>query len=282
MKIILNLVAISMPFFSFTSELVPVIDASSEACGLPKNWRNTKQKIEEINLDGFADLQISGSAQFHEKSFESMVSELADFSLIILDMREETHFFVNGLSVSWTDGPLNGGNKGMSLKQIIEDERLRMKSLVEEGIINTKPPLQAERMQTEKELVESLGHRYIRLPITDRSRPSDAIVDRCITIIQSMQTDEWIHVHCKAGKGRTTTFMTLYDMIKNSQQVSFEDILARQKGIGGSDFYALKNSEAEELKKERLDFLEQFYLYCQEVPGFEISWSEWVSKAPVQ
>jgi hypothetical protein len=39
----------------------------------------------------------------------------------------------------------------------------------------------------------------------------------------------WAHFHCEAGLGRTTTFMVLYDMLRNANRVSLEDIVQRQK-----------------------------------------------------
>ena len=36
------------------------------------------------------------------------------------------------------------------------------------------------------------------------------------------------HFHCKEGIGRTTTFMIMYDIMKNYKEVSLNDIIKRQ------------------------------------------------------
>ena len=128
--------------------------------------------------------------------------------------------------------------------------------------------------------MESLGVTYIRLPVSDHQRPSDEIVDQFLAFVLGMPKEYWFHFHCKAGRGRTTTFMVLYDIIKNGREVSLEEILARQEKMGGCD---LTDTEKERganerifFARERLKMVEDFYLYCLDVPDFSISWSEWV------
>lgn len=45
--------------------------------------------------------------------------------------------------------------------------------------------------------------------------------------------DTWFHFHCGGGKGRTGTFMMLYDRMKNPE-VSDKDIMYRHAQMGAS------------------------------------------------
>ena len=81
------------------------------------------------------------------------------------------------------------------------------------------------------------------------------MVNYFIDIIKSHSEDTWFHFHCKAGVGRTTTFMIMYDIIKNGNNVSLNDIIGRQVLLSGIsqrdavDFYV----------GNRYDFLSNFY-----------------------
>jgi hypothetical protein len=133
-------------------------------------------------------------------------------------------------------------------------------------------------VKTERAVVEGFGCQYIRLPVTDLNRPSNDMVDQFIDYVITLPEDNWVHFHCKAGKGRTTTFMTLLDIMRNGQYVEFQDILARQKLIGGSDLSSIEKPDLEKSRaaNERFEFVKDFYLYRLQVPDFSISWSDWV------
>jgi len=57
----------------------------------------------------------------------------------------------------------------------------------------------------------------------------------------------------------TTTFMIMYDMIKNYKEVSSDDIIKRQLALANFDVDAVKSFE----NKERMDFLSEFYNYLK-------------------
>lgn len=271
-----------------TVEVYPIFDSQEHK--LPYNFRSVIQRsCVNVNFKGLDQLKISGSAQFSENTFYAMLQTLAvpPNQLTIIDLREESHGFINGMAVSWTDGN-NFANKNKTKMEIIADEIGRLNESLQEQDIHVidhlgKPnKITIDRTQTEQELVESFGLTYIRLPITDHKHPSDEIIDEFIAIIHKLSSDDWIHVHCRAGKGRTTTLISMYDMMKNAHQVSLEDILGRQWLIGGVDLTHIqkKNSERSQNAIEKLDFLKAFYRYCQEVADFQMSWSEWIALKP--
>ena len=138
---------------------------------------------------------------------------------------------------------------------------------------------------TEAELAQARGIHYIRIPSTDHLKPPAEEVDQFVELISTQflnkeKADYWIHMHCSAGRGRTTTFLAMYDMMRNAVNVSFDDILARQAMIGGKDLtepFAIGDWRYEH-HFERLQFLINFYNYCLENPNFEQSWSSWIKK----
>ena len=90
-----------------------------------------------------------------------------------------------------------------------------------------------------------------------------------------MPKDSWLHFHCKEGIGRTTTFMIMYDIMKNYNNATLDEIIYRQLVLFG---LTEKNFNSF-LSKERLDFFTKFYQYVQEEnTDFKTSWSQWLNK----
>ena len=267
--------------------LFPRYDESGE---LPRNFRIVHYANvgkSSSSFRGIKLLRASGSGQFSKQNFKKMLNQLSiDLDqLIVIDLRQESHGFINGKAVSWTDGVNNYGNLFKSRREIEKDEvqRLMLAKKSKTIIINPlKRPVKekVKEITTEREVVEGYGIRYIRLPVIDHNRPDNDAVDQFIELVKNLPSDKWLHFHCKAGKGRTTIFLALYDIIKNCQTTSLEDILKRQHFIGGCDFFKIKATEVERKRAgiSRIQFIHKFYTYCQQVPDFHISWTEWIEQ----
>lgn len=266
-------------FLDFTPEfqIYPVYDTHENK--LPVHFRS-------------GELRASGSGQFSEQNFSPMMESLAvpREKIIVIDLRQESHGFINGKPVSWTDGKYNYGNLFKSKREVEADEfqRLVSASRAKRLIIDRKGKsanVIVKSIKTEKEVVENQGCCYLRLPVTDRNRPSNEVVDQFIEFIRKVPEDHWMHFHCKMGKGRTTTFLTLFDIIKNGKEADFQTIIARQKKIGGVDLSTFQRPDFEKARasRARFDFIQSFYHYRREVPDFSIKWSEWTErKSPHQ
>lgn len=266
-------------------ELYPILDGIYNE--LPKKFRTMQDPIPDtnVNLEGFRDLRASGSGQYYEQGIKLILERIPTAkNIFFIDLREESHIFINGNPVSWVDGPINRANVGKTLQQIENDERQRILDTSEKGVIEVLnknkdhvATYRIDSIQTERELIHLLGYQYYRLPVTNHVRPSDAIVDQFVNIILTLPEDAWLHFHCRAGSGRTTTFLVMYDMILNAKKVSFDDIIKRQNLIGGKNLMKTDPLSYKHLSDlERMEFIKKFYEYCKEVPDFAISWSHFI------
>lgn len=261
-----------------TTSINPIIDSSNTE-QLPKNFRMCNSYIKDDaveDLSGLSDLNISGSGQFSENSLDMIKNKIGSNSIIIVDLKQEDHGFINGTPISWVNKK-NTSNKGLTKEQILDNENNKLSGIEnnkEISIQNQK--LIPTKVQNENELVENKGMSYIRIPVTDKEKPSDDMVDYFVQFVQSLPQNTWVHFHCEEGLGRTTTFMTMYDIMKNAKKVNLEDIMNRQVLIGGQDLLDDKINTSTNAE-ERAEFIKKFYEYSLENNNnFKITWSQWL------
>lgn len=251
---------------------------------LPRNFRTMAQPSDKSAMEGLEKLPLSASGQFCSKELKRLLKELPKKKILVLDLRQESHGFLNGEPVSWY-AEKNWANKHLTDAEIEKDQRRKLRALTEQDFTTTYEKrsdkalvIPVTSVCDEKTLVESLGAHYKRFFVTDHVRPTDATVDQFVALIRTLPKDHWIHLHCKAGKGRTTTFLAMADMIHNSKKFSCDQILKRQHSLGGSALMKSpgRSSWKHSLHKERLAMLKNFYQYCKEVPDFSVKWSDWL------
>lgn len=246
---------------------------------IPKNFRKSSDPIgnKNLNLIGLSSLNISGSAQFSEFTLPLIIDKLdTPFPKTVIDLRQESHGFINGLPVSWSNSK-NNANMGLTREEVLSTEANALASIklnspisfynIPDGTIIPK------KVQSEEELVKSNSLSYIRIPVTDGKIPTDNMVDYFVEMVKNQPKNTWLHFHCKAGMGRTTTFMIMYDMMKNYNKASADDIIKRQLELANFDEDHIKSF----YKNERIDFLQNFYKYCKETgDSFTVKWSNWI------
>jgi hypothetical protein len=134
---------------------------------------------------------------------------------------------------------------------------------------------------TEASVAHKAGFNYWRLTATDHIWPDATIVDQFISLYRNLPTNAWLHFHCEAGKGRTTTFMALYDMMRNPH-VPLYDILKRQEALGGISLMATGNEKGWKApySKQRSDMLALFHQYVTETTytNYATPWSTWLNR----
>ncbi len=291
------------PFFRFDSGLTawqePLKNVRFLTQGAYTLTPLDPERAEQFGIDpdampdtkGMDTLNISGSAEFSEGHFRELAQrlrELADGKEIwIVDCRIEGHALLNGISVSWY-GDRNWAYKGMTLAEAEVDERERFGALpgtsvtvyeVSDNVRGASQEIQVGTVMFEKELAESEGFHYLRLPCQDHSWPDEEAVDQFIAFMHTVDPDQvWLHFHCHAGKSRTAIFMAITDMMKNPD-VSFEDIVLRH-AMTGSNYlpYADPESDIADVYAKRAERIRQVYDYLHEPGAVDtVPWTEWIA-----
>lgn len=248
----------------------------SKTTDLPRNFRiaapDQVKGDQSINTTGFAELKESGSAVFAADSIPAMQAKINHMPTTDVDLRQETHLYVNGIPVTWF-GDNDDANLGLTHDQVLADQAAKKAELTRSPAINfedigkksvtpTGPVHDPKKVQTEEEVVNAAGWGYFRLTVPDHIKPQTEEVDRFVAFVRDLPSNTWLHFHCRAGVGRTTTFMAMYDMMRNAKSVSLDDILKRQVAVGGKDLTA-DDTDADENKADRAKFLQQFYDYSK-------------------
>lgn len=201
--------------------------------------------------EGLDDLSISGSSQFSRKQLEEIMKRTSG-QIYIVDLREESHGYLNGDAVSWYQGT-NTINEDCSLTEIMAREQALIEKLrtlkttvVHEiqkkvnhlisQVIAISMPVRSG--MSEAHLADLKNVTYVRFPVADHNAPTPEVLEQFISFYKSLPPQAHLVFHCRAGKGRTTFFMAVCDILNNGHQISFQDILQRQYLLGGRDILA--------------------------------------------
>ena len=246
-------------------------------------WQNTPKGTEPTR-QGMDSLHASASAQPSVAALSTLYDKIHELEpnakIFMIDLRQETHGFANSLPVSLYIKH-NEINAGKTTAEVMKAEREQLKNL--RGVQTTFEPLgNADKkrlkpitiisrvVQTEKNLSEEAGFEYKRFAAADMQFPAPEVVDDFIIFVANLPQNSWLHFHCHAGHGRTTTFLVMYDIMKNPE-LSLEDICERQYLLGGT------NSK---MARDRAKKIRLFYEFVQGTRAEKIGlqWSEWIEK----
>lgn len=289
-----------IPLLQAEEEPLLILNMANEEI-LPRSFRTCRTPFRLLRLstpsrEGLDTLNMSGSAQFSQLSWQAVLKAINHPGPVFdIDLRQETHGFLNGAAVSLYS-KWDWGNKGKSDVEIRREEDAWLAKLQKQKEVAVK--LVEEKKEniitktakiifnvlaalSEQQVVEKTNSSYVRIYVLDHTAPLPEQVDKFMQTVLSLPKNAWVHFHCSAGKGRTTTFMTLYDMMQNAKKVSFEDIAARQQLIGGADLF--KEISPNHWKRlhavERQLFLKRFYEYAKSnTDGYKTSWSSFVKQ----
>ena len=207
----------------------------------------------------------SGSHQLNADQLKEKLSEVIALhgtaDLYLVDLREETHGFLDTQAASWyADNDF--ANVGQSKEWIQADEAARFAALKGQTTqvftikwdkadnrqqqrmmpVSYQPVAvtasSTEQLLFDKRKIGGCTIHYVRIPVTDHCAPSAAALDalRRQVPVSADPKKAWAHFHCHGGDGRTTTFMSLYDMLcwKQSKDPAFPpltEFACRQYGL---------------------------------------------------
>ena len=281
-----------------TDTLTLIFDSTREQ-GLPSHYRTVAgpwalPTTTPPSRQGLDALRASGSEQPTLSELRTTVRNLAP-KVTVVDLRQESHALLCEHPVSWY-GPRNWANDGKSLEAVERDEAARIHCLDARGTaavsrVYAKDPqgrlsevlveqIACERARSEQDILEELGLGAFRVAVRDHSRPSDADVDRFIRFVRELPPDAWLHFHCHAGEGRTTTFLLLYDMLHNAAALGLEELAARQHLLGGVDvLHTAHPGWKGALCAERAAFLDRFHRYAATRDFRRELWTHYLASA---
>jgi len=231
-------------------------------------------------------------------------------TVTVVDLRQESHGFANGIPFSWyrcknliNFGKTRSGamfsetealenlqhNIDNGLFPTISLHEIRVKLL---GSIYSAEELilqEPVKIESEEQVCTSLGVNYARFPVVDHHNPDEIVADAFVRFVTTLfvpdskdseesssnspKKQQWLHFHCKGGRGRSTSFISMFSMllhylrIDNDLKVmTVEDFIGTQHTIGGSDLFKPPRCKNKQWKmaafKNRERFLRYFYEYC--------------------
>lgn len=256
-----------------------------DAHELPLNWRSTAKADGKTN-PGLSTLLASGSGQFSRDQLYAVRGVLRGRRVVVVDLRQEPHTFLNGAALSWGPPEIVGTNRSAAQAEDTEGAWTRrlasgkfaIAAFFAPGIFADRPSwepialkLDIREAVIEARLVLEAHWAYLRIAMPDAVEPREEDLDRFVGFIRDLEQEPpWMYFHCDTGGNRTTLFLTLYDMMRNYFRASRPKIIARQRQLGGIDLLAGPARAA------RQDFLARFYSYCWQCgPVFQRNWSSW-------
>lgn len=238
---------------------------------------------------GLDQLRASASGAYTAEFLSFLKESVPTKDILIVDLRGEKHGFLDGRPISWY-APSNFAPEHINLTHsdlmstLAVGQQTTVTRIVSKhkGVIeqHNKETVTPKSLMTEEQLAHSHGMRYINLVVKDHHIPDDEIVDAFIDLCQNRSDETWVHMHCRAGKGRATTFMVMLDIINNAHHLSLKDIVHRQYLLGKRDLFDLgpAGTAKHKMLAKRAAFLKKFYAYAKDVKGLgSKSWSEWKS-----
>ncbi len=227
---------------------------------------------------GLEILRISGSRRPTQGGLKKNLGSMG-MPVYSFDLQQEDHYYINGSPARWY-GYDSAAEAGVNMAII--GTRHYIRRLIHTGkLVHTK-----EDMQTEKEITEALGFKYIGILQTRHRIPKAEQVDQYMDTINSIPQPSWIHFHCNGGRSRTSLAMVMYDIMKNGREVSVEDIVKRQHLLGSEDLFDTRvwatSTYTKEMLENRAEFIKAFYRYVNDPEGYGVTkWSEWSAKHKV-
>jgi|GEM_PF-1214932 len=259
--------------------------------GPPDDWRSSEQASPKRKGNaGLDTLRASGSAQFSLQQSYGLQKLLLGRNVVIVDLCQEPHTFLDGAAISWGPSDLVGTNR--SADTVMAAERawthhadaakfITVAEYAPYRYIDTKTwqpiglQLDVREAETEDRLAAAAGWGYFRIAAPDNVLPRDADLDRFVAFVHELQDNEWLHFHCDTGGYRTTMYLTLYDMMRSYSLASRDQIIARERLLSSYDLLAGS------AKRPVGDFLARFFNYCWQCgPHFGRSWSSWSRANP--
>lgn len=233
-------------------------------------------------------LAVSGSGQPTLEGMRPLAARLRAVAgnrrIYIIDLRQESHGYLltaagQAYAVSWHTA-MNAANRGRDAAAVQQDEQQRLAAAVSTEV--TASPMgrfdlasgmrpvtfRAAAYETEAQAAAAAGLIPVRIAATDMRWPEPSAIDAFLAAYDALPPDAWLHFHCQAGMGRTTTFLVLTELLRHPE-LPLSDALSHQLAAGGADL---------RLRPEIMTGLWLFAQYARERRAGAPRWSEWLAR----
>ena len=264
---------------------LPLLAAPAAEAAIPAEaaWRlDGDRSAPPIHFRRDESLRIAGGGQPSKTTLAHLHEQLSlsiDTPLWVIDLRQESHGYLNEDAVSW-HGVANAANRGKA-ESVERDEQQRLAEAIGTNVQAVPmghydeahiPYTFAEGVTgfaTERHIARKSGLGYVRIAATDMRWPEPQAIDDFVNFYRSLPKEHgWLYFHCQAGQGRTTTFMVLYEILERPDCTA-DEAIAHQRALGGADL----SSGA------RYEGICHFAQYVREnrATDFAQRWSDWLS-----
>lgn len=265
---------------------LPLLAAPAAEAAIPTEpaWRlDGDRAAPPIHFRRDESLRIAGGGQPSKTALAHLHEQLSlsiDTPLWVIDLRQESHGYLNEDAVSW-HGVANAANRRKAAESVERDEQQRLAEAIGTNVQAVPmghydeahiPYTFAEAVTgfaTERHVARKSGLGYVRIAATDMRWPEPQAIDDFVNFYRSLpQEHGWLYFHCQAGQGRTTTFMVLYEILERPDCTA-DEAIAHQRALGGADL----SSGA------RYEGICRFAQYVREnrATDFAQRWSDWLS-----
>lgn len=239
----------------------------------PKHFRITQTRPDlKLNWRGFQELNAAASGQFSSKSLLQVLDIVQSKKIYIVDLRQESHGFIDGNAVSLYRDQ-NTINQGYSDAEIVDREKNFLEAIAAKPFVFLQDEKEGLGKKTsskkytvkdvfsEDALARKHQIHYQRFYVQDHHAPNIKTTKAFVRFVKDLPKDTMLYFHCRGGRGRSTTFLMMYDILKNGKTVSLDAIFNRHVAIGSKDLRVLpeKNSPKYPFAVERLEFIRHFY-----------------------
>ena len=255
-------------------------------CKMPERFKiSTDDNFNNLPIHKYS---ISVSNEFFACELKNICNKVSQDNtnlktIYIIDLRQEPHLFWDGVPVSYRT-PHNrhvvGLNDPNQIKEKEEELARNVKSGTTVGYVQRDESGDCSKasgiceynreyklsripvVQREEEVVASYCNPsnikvvYKRFPITDHSPALLEQLERYLNFLKTVNFENsHIYIHCKGGKGRTSTFFSITQKFL-FPDMSMDQILKQQYAFGGSNLiYKAKKSWKNHLSLKRYNTL---------------------------
>lgn len=247
------------------------------------NKRLKNDCCRNVNKEGLSELNAYGSGlvkyygnfkNYYKDNIQSVNGKLYIVSLLPNDI-----YYYNDRCLRWYGVGYFNSNLGDPIihREIMKSAYKKLIRLV----YGNPPTYDLSQLRTEQEITKELGIEYL-MPLKGSGEwlNNDQFIEDTIRFFESLPNNSHLYVHCAHGRGRTTSYLVLYDIFKNAKKIPLKDIADRHYCLGREDVLNtdvwVKGTWTQEALDARKDLMVRFYDFMTDTKGYgHQSWTQW-------